>query len=250
MQIIGIVTEGNHRGRELGYPTANIALSGAPFGGVYAGRVVAHGAWYDAAMFADPSRSVLESYLFNFDDTLYGEEITAVPVEKLRDAVHTNDENELRRLIADDIVRARDVLANLTRIMVFGTFDILHKGHESLFAQARARAEHPYLIVSVARDASVAHIKGAPPRNNEEVRCENVAAHPLVHDVVLGDAEGYMPHIIAARPDIIALGYDQQGEYVEHLERDVHAAGLASRIVRLEAFEPETYKTSKLHVRA
>lgn len=249
MQITGVVQEGGKRGRALGYPTANVALGDAALDGVYAGRVRVRGTWYDAAIFADPARGVLESHLFDFEDTLYGQEITVVPVEKLRDAVRTDDEAALRRLIEGDIARTKEVLASLARIMVFGTFDMVHKGHESMFAQARALAAHPYLIVSVARDRSAARMKGAAPRHTEEERLARVAAHPLVHEAVLGDAEGYMPHIVAAQPDIIALGYDQEGEYVEHVERDLRVAGLATRIVRLHAFEPETYKTSKLRAR-
>ena len=55
--------------------------------------------------------------------------------------------------------------------------------------------------------------------------------------------------LAALKPDIIALGYDQTGEFVDHLERDLAAAGLRPRIVRLQAFEPETYKTSKMRAR-
>ena len=134
----------------------------------------------------------------------------------------------------------------MTRIMVFGTFDIIHAGHEDLFRQARALSREPHLIVSVARDLVVARIKGASPRNDENVRLERVRAHPLVNEAVLGDAEGYMRHIRANTPDVIALGYDQRGEYVENLEKDLRAAGLAASVVRLQAFKPEIYKTSKL----
>ena len=135
----------------------------------------------------------------------------------------------------------------MTRIMVFGTFDMIHAGHEDLFRQARALAPDPYLIVSIARDSAVERIKGRKPRHSEEERLANVKSHKLVDEVVVGDEEGYIGHIIAARPDIIALGYDQGGEYVENLEKDLTDAGYKSRVVRLEAFKPETYKTSKLH---
>lgn len=134
----------------------------------------------------------------------------------------------------------------MTRIMVFGTFDMIHPGHEDLFRQARALAPDPYLIVSVGRDRNVTRIKGARPRQGEAARCAALAAHPLVDEVVLGDEDDYMPHIVAAHPDIIALGYDQGGEYVDDLEHNVRAAGLNTRIVRLEPYEPEKYKTSKL----
>jgi cytidyltransferase-like protein len=130
--------------------------------------------------------------------------------------------------------------------MVFGTFDMIHPGHEDLFRQARALARSPYLIVSLARDSSVARIKGAQARRTETERVALVRAHELVDEAVLGDSSGYMDHIRAVAPDIIALGYDQTGEYVEHLEADLKAAGLTTRIVRLEAHKPEEYKTSKL----
>ena len=134
----------------------------------------------------------------------------------------------------------------MTRIMVFGTFDMVHEGHVDFFRQARSLAADPYLIVSVARDRIVARIKGMSPRNSEGKRLSVIKENPLVNKVVLGDEVGYLPHIIAARPDIIALGYDQGGEYVERLEHDLTNAGLSTKVVRLKAFKPETYKTSKL----
>src|SRR5258708_1819650 len=100
----------------------------------------------------------------------------------------------------------------MTRIMVFGTFDMVHAGHEDLFRQARALATDPYLIVSIARDSSVKRIKGITSRNSEKERVALVKANPLVDEVVLGQENGYVEHIVAARPDIIALGYDQDGE--------------------------------------
>ena len=47
-----------------------------------------------------------------------------------------------------------------TRIMVFGTFDGIHRGHLHFFKQARGLVKNPYLIVSVARDVNVKRIKG------------------------------------------------------------------------------------------
>ncbi|HTR18486.1 MAG TPA: adenylyltransferase/cytidyltransferase family protein [Candidatus Paceibacterota bacterium] len=135
----------------------------------------------------------------------------------------------------------------MTRIMVFGTFDMVHAGHEDFFAQARALAKEPHLIVSVARDENVVRIKGKKPRNTADERRALLAAHPLVDEVVLGDEEGYLDHIIAAKPDIIALGYDQHGDYVDRLENDLTKAGLSVKVVRLKALEPERLKTSKLN---
>jgi glycerol-3-phosphate cytidylyltransferase len=134
----------------------------------------------------------------------------------------------------------------MTKIMVFGTFDMVHAGHEDLFRQARALGAEPQLIVSVARDSSVLRIKGAQARNDESERLVIVRSHASVDEAVLGDAEGYIEHIKAIAPDIIALGYDQEGEYVHALERDLAAAGLATRVIRLAAYKPGEFKTSKL----
>ena len=142
----------------------------------------------------------------------------------------------------------------MTTIMVFGTFDMVHPGHEDLFRQARGlalrpgsgQAPDPYLVVSIARDDVVERIKGQRPRNAEELRRSTVATHALVDEAVLGDSEGYIEHIQKIAPDIIALGYDQTGEFVDTLEHDLVFAGLMTKIIRLEAFEPERYKTSKL----
>jgi FAD synthetase len=135
----------------------------------------------------------------------------------------------------------------MTRIMVFGTFDMIHEGHEDFFKQARALADDPHLIVSVARDDVVERIKGARPRRTENERRAILASHPFVDEVVLGDAKGYIEHIIAVKPDMIALGYDQQGEYVEHLEDDLTRAACSVKVVRLGAHKPEAFKTSKLY---
>ena len=134
----------------------------------------------------------------------------------------------------------------MTRIMIFGTFDMVHEGHADLFRQARALAPDPYLIVSLARKNIVARIKGAPPQRTEAERAALLKRNTLVDEVVLGQEEGYIEHIVEAHPDVIALGYDQQGEYVSRLEKDLASAGLTLRLVRLEAHKPEIYKTSKL----
>ena len=134
----------------------------------------------------------------------------------------------------------------MTRIMIFGTFDMIHPGHEDLFRQARSFADDPYLIVSVARDSVAARYKQNALQNDERARSRMLEAHPAVDKVVLGDEAGYIPHILAEAPDVIALGYDQDGEYVENLEKELAAAGAHPRIVRLLPHKPEIYKTSKL----
>ena len=134
----------------------------------------------------------------------------------------------------------------MTRIMVFGTFDMVHPGHEDFFRQARSLAPEPYLIVSVARDYAAARTRGHMPRHREAERLARISAHPLVDRAVIGDEIGYMKHILEEKPDVIALGYDQHGAYVDTLEKDIQESGLTVRVVRLKPYRPELYKTSKL----
>ncbi|HWO07698.1 MAG TPA: adenylyltransferase/cytidyltransferase family protein [Candidatus Paceibacterota bacterium] len=134
----------------------------------------------------------------------------------------------------------------MKKIMVFGTFDMIHMGHEDFFRQARSLADDPYLIVSVARDAAATRHRSAAPQRSEDERLALVAAHPLVDKAVLGDEEGFIQHIVREAPEIIALGYDQKGEYVEALPHALAHAGLTPLVVRLKAFKPETFKTSRL----
>jgi glycerol-3-phosphate cytidylyltransferase-like family protein len=89
-------------------------------------------------------------------------------------------------------------------------------------------------------------VKGAAPRRSAAARARQLEAEPNIDEVVLGNEHGYIDHIMKAQPDIIALGYDQEGEFVDHLADDLAAAGSRARIVRLQPYEPETYKTSKL----
>lgn len=135
----------------------------------------------------------------------------------------------------------------MTRIIVFGTFDSLHEGHLDMFRQARALAPDAHLIVSIARDSAVRRVKGRAPRHSEDERLARVRRCALVDEALLGDEAGYIAHIRDARPDIVALGYDQEGEYVRHLERDLTEAGIGAKVVRLRGYKPDVFKTSKLH---
>lgn len=247
----GIVIKGQGRAGALGYPTVNIPLKDSGISGIYSARVKIGDAKYMAAVFADPKRKLLEAHLLDYSGELNGKSITIELCKKIREHDDFANDEDLRTAIARDVANVRAYFNNhITRIMVFGTFDMIHAGHADLFRQAlrlvSGQERKPYLIVSVARDKVAERIKGMKPRNSEEARRASVAEHELVDEAVLGDEEGYMEHIRVHTPDIIALGYDQEGEFVLNLEKDLRDAGMETRVVRLEAFKPELYKTSKL----
>ncbi len=131
------------------------------------------------------------------------------------------------------------------RIMVFGTFDGVHKGHLNFFEQAKNLSKEAFLIVSIARDKNVFKIKGEYPRKNEKARIDLVGKIKLVDKVVLSGARDHLPHILRARPSIIALGYDQKA-YIKNLKKDLKDAGMVVKIVRLKPFQEKIYKNHLL----
>jgi cytidyltransferase-like protein len=136
-------------------------------------------------------------------------------------------------------------------IILFGTFDHLHAGHEDLFNQARGiatRFENPFLITIVARDKTVKQIKGIDPDNSEKERVENLIKTGWADMVVLGDKKDKYAAIKKYRPRIIVLGYDQFA-FTLQLEKLIIDQNLDAKIVRLRPYRPEIYKSSLIRER-
>lgn len=119
----GEVIHGHKRGRDLGYPTANMDISGLhlPRFGVYAVRVSVltgpHiGDYIGAAslgirpMFGE-NQPNLETFIFDFSGDLYGAEISVALIEFLRDEAKFDGLPALMAQMAADCARAREILA-------------------------------------------------------------------------------------------------------------------------------------------
>ncbi|MCW1930037.1 MAG: adenylyltransferase/cytidyltransferase family protein [Candidatus Kerfeldbacteria bacterium] len=121
-----------------------------------------------------------------------------------------------------------------TRVLVFGTFDLLHPGHNFFLREAAKRGDELYVVV--ARDSNVERLKGCRPHENEEVRLAHVAAHPSVTNARLGyeEWEKRLQVLDDIQSDVICLGYDQKAKIPEG----------AYTVERLPSFEPEKYKSS------
>jgi riboflavin kinase/FMN adenylyltransferase len=117
--IEGVVEHGDKRGRELGYPTANIALGDtqSPAYGIYA-------VWVDIGdgvarpgvanigirpMF-EVQKPLLEAYLFDFDGDLYGKTLRVTPIQLIRPEAKFEGLDALKAQIAKDCLAARDIL--------------------------------------------------------------------------------------------------------------------------------------------
>ena len=128
--------------------------------------------------------------------------------------------------------------------MVFGTFDIFHKGHENFLKQAKKLGDH--LIVVVARDRTVLDVKKQDTKNKEQKRVGILRDSKLADEIVLGNLKDKYAVIKKYKPDVVALGYDQEF-FVDKLEEKLKEFGLdKTRIIRLKSHYPEKYKSSKL----
>lgn len=128
-----------------------------------------------------------------------------------------------------------------TLVMIFGTFDYLHAGHENLFIQARELGDE--IITIIARDKTVKTIKGDAPDHNEKERLENLKATGWSDYMVLGNLKDKTSVIKEYKPDVIALGYDQFA-FTYRLEKFFMDIQLDAKIVRLKPYRPDMYKSS------
>ena len=119
----GVVVEGDKRGRELGFPTANVPtkpFEAVPVDGVYAGWLTRRdtGERYPAAIsvgtnptFDGERAHRVESYVLDRDDLeLYGVEVDVEFVERLRGMVRFEGVEALVETMHDDVRRSREIL--------------------------------------------------------------------------------------------------------------------------------------------
>lgn len=120
-RVEGVVVRGDQRGRELGYPTANLQVlphTAVPADGVYAGRLVrASGETLAAAIsigtnptFAGDEQRV-EAYALDFTGDLYGESVAVSFIARLRGTERFDDVPALVAQMALDVEQTRRTLA-------------------------------------------------------------------------------------------------------------------------------------------
>jgi riboflavin kinase/FMN adenylyltransferase len=116
----GIVVHGAKRGRELGFPTANLSPESdglIPADGVYAGWLTDQGRRHPAAISVGnnptfegvPQRQV-EAYVLDADIDLYGHRVGISFVERIRGMVAFSGIEPLIEQMTDDVVKARRLL--------------------------------------------------------------------------------------------------------------------------------------------
>jgi len=118
--LAGFVVEGDRRGRQIGFPTANVDIEPSiitPADGTYATWTQADGKTYASATnigfrptFGGGGRQV-ETHLFDYSGDLYNARIRVAFARKLRDEVKFNGVDALVKQLHEDVAQAKVVLA-------------------------------------------------------------------------------------------------------------------------------------------
>jgi len=119
--IVGRVFHGDKRGRQLGFPTANVLLKRrvSPISGVYVVEVktVEHSFYGVANIGSRPTvsgiRQQLEVHIFNFNEDIYGQTIEVVMLKKLRDEIKFSSLDDLKKQISQDSEQAQAFVQHL-----------------------------------------------------------------------------------------------------------------------------------------
>ena len=125
-----------------------------------------------------------------------------------------------------------------TTVLCFGTYDKFHPGHQWFLTEAKKLGNK--LVVVIGRDQNVLKLKGHLPTQNEQERLAQVQQFSAVDEAMLGmeDFSRREEMIAKINPQIICLGYDQAPNF--------KSPSPNIQVVRLNSFQPEIYKSSKL----
>lgn len=137
--LTGVVVEGNHMGRELGFPTANVDYGDMqlPPEGIYAAHTIYGGTRYPSAVSLgkrptfDGTQLLLESYLLDFSADLYGQEVDIEFVQHLRDQEKFASVDKLVARIRDDVRRTREA-TRLLAPLSSGSSSAMHASSPSV----------------------------------------------------------------------------------------------------------------------
>ncbi|MCL5930405.1 MAG: FAD synthase [Candidatus Thermoplasmatota archaeon] len=125
----------------------------------------------------------------------------------------------------------------MIRVLATGVFDILHPGHVHFLTEAKRLGDE--LVVVVARDSVAQRMKRLPfiPEN---IRVTMVGALKPVDRAILGVEGNIYDILTVVKPDIVALGYDQEFDANEIVEEG-KKRGLELKVARISKYSDSEF---------
>lgn len=130
----------------------------------------------------------------------------------------------------------------MVKVMASGVFDIIHLGHIYFLKEAKKLGDE--LIVVIARDSTVKKLKHNPI-TPEMMRLELIQELKVVDKAILGYENDKYRIVEEIKPDIIALGFDQEHDE-EKIKEDLEKRNLKVKVVRLPKFAHDLNGTRKI----
>jgi FAD synthetase len=130
-------------------------------------------------------------------------------------------------------------------VLASGVFDLLHLGHVRFLEEAKkAGGPGAQLVVVIARDSTVEKTKGRKPIMPEDQRRSLVESLRVVDKAMLGYENLDIGEVIEnVKPDVIALGYDQDDMMKQVLDY-VNKNKVNVKVVRIGKFGENTLDSS------
>ncbi|WP_414468483.1 adenylyltransferase/cytidyltransferase family protein [Methanobacterium sp. ACI-7] len=121
-------------------------------------------------------------------------------------------------------------------VMATGTFDIIHSGHGFYLEEAKKLGgEDSRLIVVIARDETV-KAKKRVPVVCEEQRLEVVKMLKPVDEAYLGHTDDMFKIVKEIKPDIIAIGPDQNFN-LDELRKELKKRNINTEVIKVEKYK-------------
>ncbi len=113
IKIIGTVVRGKQKGRQLGFPTANVEIKNIDLEqGIYAGTIIVGGKKHGCAVYYSGEKFI-EAFIFDFSEDLYGKEVIVEVLEKIRDKQIFETKAEAIEQITKDTTAIKELLRKL-----------------------------------------------------------------------------------------------------------------------------------------
>lgn len=127
--------------------------------------------------------------------------------------------------------------------MATGTFDLIHPGHGFYLEEAKKLGgEGARLVVVIARESTVRARKRVPIVP-EKQRREVVQMLKMVDEAVLGSETDMFSTVLKIKPDIIAIGPDQNFN-LDHLREELKKRSIEAEVVKIERYHRSTLDSS------